>query len=112
MTPLRYGTAFKKAFGDREVFSRFASDVLGITVDVPVVHTEYSYPEAVGRVKVEYDTEVGVVSAGMRDLTPRDRAAPLHRWRGAPTLFSRGLPPVGGESPLAIDGEGARGRAG
>ncbi|MFO0604700.1 MAG: hypothetical protein U0324_16075 [Polyangiales bacterium] len=53
--PLRYGTVFKKAFSDREVFSRFASDVLGIAVDVPVVHTEYSYPEAVGRVKVEYD---------------------------------------------------------
>ncbi len=53
--PLRYGTVFKKAFGDREVFSRFASDVLGIALDVPVVHREYSYPEAVGRVKVEYD---------------------------------------------------------
>ena len=53
--PLRYGTVFKKAFGDREVFSRFASDVLGIPIDIPVVHTEYSYPEAVGRVRVEYD---------------------------------------------------------
>ena len=53
--PLRYGTIFKKAFGDRAVFSRFASDVLGVPIDVPVVHTEYSYPEAVGRVKVEYD---------------------------------------------------------
>ena len=53
--PLRYGTVFKKAFGDREVFSRFASDALGTPIDVPVVHQEYSYPETVGRVKVEYD---------------------------------------------------------
>ena len=53
--PLRYGTVFKKAFGDREVFSRFASDVLGIPIDIPVVHTEYSYPDPVGRVRVEYD---------------------------------------------------------
>jgi|GEM_PF-1039574 len=53
--PLRYGTAFKKAFGDAEVFSRFASDVLGVPIHIEAVHQEYSYEGPVGRVKVAYD---------------------------------------------------------
>jgi len=53
--PLRYGTVFKKAFGDREVFSRFASDVLGVPIHIDTVHQEYSYKEPVGRVRVAYD---------------------------------------------------------
>ena len=53
--PLRYGTMFKKAFGDPEVFSRFASDVLGMPIEITTVHQEFSYPEAVGHVKVAYD---------------------------------------------------------
>ncbi len=53
--PLRYGTIFKKAFRDPEVFSGFARDVLGIPVDIAVVHQEFSYPTAVGQVKVAYD---------------------------------------------------------
>lgn len=55
VVPLRYGTVFKKAFGDREVFCRFASDVLGVPIEVETVHQEYRYPEAVGPVRVEYD---------------------------------------------------------
>lgn len=53
--PLRYGVAFKKAFGDPVVFSAFASDVLGMSVQVDTVDKEYSFTEPVGRVKVEYD---------------------------------------------------------
>ncbi len=53
--PLRYGTMFKKAFGDPEVFSLFASDVLGIPIEIATVHQEFSYPESVGHVKVAYD---------------------------------------------------------
>jgi len=37
---LRYGTAFRKAFGDAAVFSRFVSDVLGEPVQVASVRTE------------------------------------------------------------------------
>jgi hypothetical protein len=48
VVPLGYGTVFKKAFSDREVFSKFASDVLGLTIEVSTVHQEYRYPEAVG----------------------------------------------------------------
>jgi hypothetical protein len=52
---LRFGTMFKKAFSDREVFSGFASDVLGLPIQVDAVHQEYRYPEPVGRVNVTYD---------------------------------------------------------
>lgn len=55
VVPLRYGTVFKKAFSDHEVFSAFASDVLGQTIRVETVQQEYRYPEAVGAVDIEYD---------------------------------------------------------
>lgn len=53
--PLRYGTIFKKAFRDPLVFSRFASDVLGMPIEVSSVLQEFSYETPVGQVKVEYD---------------------------------------------------------
>jgi len=53
--PLRYGTIFKKVFGDREVFNRFVSDALDMTVEVDTVHQGYRYPTPVGKVNVEYD---------------------------------------------------------
>ncbi len=53
--PLRYGTIFKKAFGDPVVFSRFASDVLGLPIEVTTVHHEFSYPTPIGHMKIEYD---------------------------------------------------------
>ena len=40
--PLRYGTIFKKAFRDSMVFSRFASDVLGMPIEITTVHQEFS----------------------------------------------------------------------
>jgi hypothetical protein len=55
VVPLRYGTVFRKAFGDSEVFSQFASDVLDVPVEVTTVHQEYRYPGAVGPVDVQYD---------------------------------------------------------
>lgn len=51
----KVATIFKKVFGDLEVFNRFVSDVLGVTIEVDAVHQEYRYPEAVGRVNIEYD---------------------------------------------------------
>ncbi len=53
--PLRYGTMFKKAFGDPEVFSRFAGDVLGMDLHFTKVLHEFSYPQPIGHVKIEYD---------------------------------------------------------
>jgi hypothetical protein len=55
VVPLRYGTIFRKAFGDHDVFSQFASDVLGVPIEVATVHQEYRYPGAVGPVDVQYD---------------------------------------------------------
>ncbi len=53
--PLRFGTVFKKAFSDTEVFSAFAGDVLGLPIRVDAVQQEYRYPAAVGPVNVTYD---------------------------------------------------------
>lgn len=53
--PLKYGPTFKRIFSDTEVFNQFASDVLGIPINVNKVHTEYEYPESVGYVKLKYD---------------------------------------------------------
>ena len=53
--PLKYGVTFKRVFSDPEIFSQFASDVLGFPVHVEQVYTEYEYPEAVGYVKIKYD---------------------------------------------------------
>jgi len=53
--PLRCGTIFKKASRDPMVFSRFASDVLGMPIEIAVVHQEFRYDTPVGQVKVEYD---------------------------------------------------------
>jgi len=53
--PLRYGTAFKKAFSDPMVFARFVRDVLGIEFQASVIEQEYAYKEPVGKVDVEYD---------------------------------------------------------
>lgn len=53
--PLKYGTTFKRVFGQPVVFRQFTQDVLGIPVNIDEVHTEYEYPEAVGHVKTKYD---------------------------------------------------------
>lgn len=53
--PLKYGVTFKRVFSDPEIFSQFASDVLGFPVHVDQVFTEYEYPEPVGYVKIKYD---------------------------------------------------------
>jgi predicted transposase/invertase (TIGR01784 family) len=53
--PLKYGVTFKRVFSDPEIFSQFASDVLGFPVHVDKVFTEYEYPEPVGYVKIKYD---------------------------------------------------------
>jgi predicted transposase/invertase (TIGR01784 family) len=55
VVPLRYDVAFKKAFGQREVFNAFVQDVLGIEFESTEVHREYSYHEPIGRVKLKYD---------------------------------------------------------
>ena len=55
VVPLRYDTAFKKAFGKTEVFCQFVKDVLGIEIHVDRVIAGWRYPEPVGFVDIEYD---------------------------------------------------------
>jgi predicted transposase/invertase (TIGR01784 family) len=52
---LKYGTAFKKAFGDPEVFSGFAQAVLGIDVEVERVEQEHGFRPVYGQVDIKYD---------------------------------------------------------
>ncbi|MGB0389027.1 MAG: PD-(D/E)XK nuclease family transposase, partial [Ardenticatenaceae bacterium] len=52
---LRYGTIFKKAFSEKEIFTAFVRDVLGIEVEVEKVETEKSFKPAIGNVAVEFD---------------------------------------------------------
>jgi len=53
--PLKYGSVFKRAFSQPEVFQQFANDILGINIKVDEVHTEYEYPEPIGFVRSKYD---------------------------------------------------------
>jgi hypothetical protein len=53
--PLRYGTAFKKAFRDPQVFSAFVRDILGIEFETSEVAQEYSFHPSVGHVNIRYD---------------------------------------------------------
>jgi len=55
VVPLRYDTAFKKAFGKPKVFCQFVKDVLGIDIHVDRVIAGWRYPEPVGFVDIEYD---------------------------------------------------------
>ena len=55
VVPLRYDTAFKKAFGKPAVFCQFVKDVLGIDIHVDRVIVGWRYPEPVGFVDIEYD---------------------------------------------------------
>jgi len=53
--PLKYGTIFKQAFSDPEIFCQFANDILDIDIQVDKVHTEYEYPKPIGFVRSKYD---------------------------------------------------------
>ena len=55
VVPLRYDTAFKKAFGQPATFCQFAEDVLGIEFRTNEVQRGYKYLEPVSQVDIEYD---------------------------------------------------------
>ena len=55
VVPLRYDTAFKKAFSQPEIFCQFAEDVLGIKFHTDEVHRGYKFLEPIGQVDIEYD---------------------------------------------------------
>ncbi|MBM3238580.1 hypothetical protein FJZ31_19975 [Candidatus Poribacteria bacterium] len=53
--PLKYGTTFKRIFSQPDVFCQFVHDILGITINIDKVYTEYEYPKTIGFVKTKYD---------------------------------------------------------
>lgn len=53
--PLKFGASFKKIFSEPTFFNNFASDVLGIPLNIEQVYTEYEYPEPIGFVRSKYD---------------------------------------------------------
>ncbi len=53
--PLKYGATFKRIFSQPDVFCQFVHDVLGITIHIDRVYTEYEYPEPIGFVMTKYD---------------------------------------------------------
>jgi hypothetical protein len=55
VVPLRYDTAFKKAFSQVEVFCQFVHDVLGIDIQIDKVHRAHRYLKEVSQVDIEYD---------------------------------------------------------
>ena len=55
VVPLRYDTAFKKAFSQPDIFCQFAEDVLGIKFHTDEVHRGYKFLEPIGQVDIEYD---------------------------------------------------------
>lgn len=52
---LKYGTAFKKAFGDPIVFSAFVHDALGIDFHTDHVEQERAFQPIYGHVDIKYD---------------------------------------------------------
>lgn len=53
--PLRYGTAFKKAFGDPEVFSGFVRDVIGKEFHFDHIEQEKAFLAPKGSVDIRFD---------------------------------------------------------
>ena len=86
VVPLRYDTAFKKAFGQPEIFCQFAEDVLGINFHTDEVHRGYKFLEPIGQVDIEYDlfaedpeSRIVVEIQHVRERNFRDRSGYYHR---------------------------------
>ncbi len=86
VVPLRYDTAFKKAFGQPEIFCQFVEDVLGIKFHTDEVHRGYKFLEPIGQVDIEYDlfaedpeSRIVVEIQHVRERNFRDRSRYYHR---------------------------------
>jgi len=52
---LRYDVIFKKAFGDKEIFTAFVRDLLGIKLEIDVVEKDKVYEPPIGSVATKFD---------------------------------------------------------
>ena len=59
VAPLRYDVIFKKAFCDRDIFTAFVQDVLGIKIEIDHVETEKRFAPPIGRVDSRFDPSAG-----------------------------------------------------
>jgi hypothetical protein len=55
VVPLRYGTPFKKAFSDAEVFSGFVRDVTGVELEFTRIEQEKEFLAPSGAVDIRFD---------------------------------------------------------
>jgi len=55
VAPLRYDVIFKKAFGDKVIFTAFVHDVLGIELEIDTVEKDKQYSPAIGSVATKFD---------------------------------------------------------
>ena len=55
VAPLRYGVIFKKAFREKDIFTAFVRDVIGIEVEIEEVEMEKRFMPSIGNVAVEFD---------------------------------------------------------
>ncbi len=82
---LRYGVIFKKAFSQPAIFTAFAQDFLGITLNIDHVETEKSFDPIVGKVDGRYDlfaedktNRIIVAIQHIRSADHYDRSLPYH----------------------------------
>ena len=52
---LRYDVIFKKAFGDKKVFTAFVHDILGIDLEIDEVEKDKQYSPSIGNVATKFD---------------------------------------------------------
>jgi len=55
VAPLRYDVIFKKAFGDKAIFTAFVHDLLGIDLEIDTVEKDKSYDPPIGSVSTKFD---------------------------------------------------------
>jgi len=55
VAPLRYDVIFKKAFGDKEIFTALVNDFLGIKLNIDKVESEKAFIPPIGSVDTRFD---------------------------------------------------------
>jgi len=55
VAPLRYDVIFKKAFGDRKIFTAFVHDLLNIELEIDLVEKDKAYDPPIGSVATKFD---------------------------------------------------------
>lgn len=73
---LKYGVIFKKAFCDREVFTAFVQDILGIELEIDQVETEKEFSPSIGYVKPRLICLLRINAIALSWMWPRSTLIP------------------------------------